>query len=380
MKKALLTGAVLGMFMLSAVVRAETVLRFAEYGPDKGPRAQALHWFADELAKRSDGRLKMQINFGGSLIKAKGVLKGVASGIGDLGTIVGVYTPTELLNFRVGDTPSGNDDTWVGVRAAYQLATENATVQAEFALGQRTTTLHVGFCPPLGAAPQVVGQHALLGDDARDDVLAEVVHAAAHLLVAAQLGNQVVGIEQVDAHAGIGLVGAARHARRIGRLFQEFGDGAVVVDADHAEGGGLLARHLHARHRGLDAGFQVVAQHLAVVLLVDVVTGEHEDVARRVRFDDLQVLEHRIGGAAVPAFRRRLLLGRPQLHEFVERARQEAPAALHMVQQIYSGQAAMLGFINTFTFIAVSFAVLAPLVLLLRRIDEPVDLSAAGGH
>ena len=133
MKKALLTGAVLGMFMLSAVVRAETVLRFAEYGPDKGPRAQALHWFADELAKRSDGRLKMQINFGGSLIKAKGVLKGVASGIGDLGTIVGVYTPTELLNFRVGDTPSGNDDTWVGVRAAYQLATENATVQAEFA-------------------------------------------------------------------------------------------------------------------------------------------------------------------------------------------------------------------------------------------------------
>ncbi|MCB1494034.1 MAG: DHA2 family efflux MFS transporter permease subunit [Rhodobiaceae bacterium] len=58
----------------------------------------------------------------------------------------------------------------------------------------------------------------------------------------------------------------------------------------------------------------------------------------------------------------------------------DSPQALHMVQQIYSGQAAMLGFINTFTFIAVSFAVLAPLVLLLRRIDEPVDLSAAGGH
>jgi hypothetical protein len=30
------------------------------------------------------------------------------------------------------------------------------TVQAEFALGQRTTTLYVGFCPPLGCAPQVV--------------------------------------------------------------------------------------------------------------------------------------------------------------------------------------------------------------------------------
>jgi hypothetical protein len=29
-------------------------------------------------------------------------------------------------------------------------------VQAEFAAGQRTTTLYVGFCPPLGAAPQVV--------------------------------------------------------------------------------------------------------------------------------------------------------------------------------------------------------------------------------
>ena len=62
--------------------------------------------------------------------------------------------------------------------------------------------------------------------------------------VAAQLLEQEVRVEDVDAHAGQRQVGLARHARRIGRLFQEGEDPVVVVDLHDAEAGRLLARHL----------------------------------------------------------------------------------------------------------------------------------------
>jgi hypothetical protein len=41
-------------------------------------------------------------------------------------------------------------------------------------------------------------------------------------------------------------VGPARHRGRVGRLLDEGGDEAVGVDRHHAEGRGLLARHLEA--------------------------------------------------------------------------------------------------------------------------------------
>jgi hypothetical protein len=63
------------------------------------------------------------------------------------------------------------------------------------------------------------------------------------------------------------------------------------------------------------------------------VAGQHHDVLRAVGGQDVLVLIHRIGGAAVPALLVHALLRRQQIDELVHLAFHECPAALQVPQQ-----------------------------------------------
>ncbi|MGE0563410.1 MAG: C4-dicarboxylate TRAP transporter substrate-binding protein [Pseudolabrys sp.] len=107
-------------------------LRFAEFGPNRGDRAVALQWFADELKKRSGGSLELEFHWGGALLATKAVLKGVSDGVADMGSIVGFLTPKELRAYNLADLPVENSDEWVGMRAVYELSTQNPALKKEF--------------------------------------------------------------------------------------------------------------------------------------------------------------------------------------------------------------------------------------------------------
>jgi TRAP-type C4-dicarboxylate transport system substrate-binding protein len=107
-------------------------LRFAEFGPNRGDRAKALTWFADELKKRSGGSLEVEFHWGHALLGTKAVLKGVSDGVADMGSIVGFLTPKELRVYNMADLPVENADEWVGMRAIYKLATENPAFKKEW--------------------------------------------------------------------------------------------------------------------------------------------------------------------------------------------------------------------------------------------------------
>ena len=94
-------------FGINATASAETVLRFSHFGPERGYRAETLHIFGKEIADKTGGELQVQFTFGGALLSGKNTLRGVADGVADMGTVVGVYTPAELYNYRVGDLPIG---------------------------------------------------------------------------------------------------------------------------------------------------------------------------------------------------------------------------------------------------------------------------------
>ena len=64
-------------------------------------------------------------------------------------------------------------------------------------------------------------------------------------------------------------------------------------------------------------------QHLLVVHLVDVIAGEHDDVARVLADDRVEVLVHRVGGALVPVLAD-ALLRRQDLDELAELLRHDA--------------------------------------------------------
>lgn len=139
--KRTLMAATAAAMTLTASAEAAQVLRFAEFGPNRGWRADVQAWLAEEIEARSNGELKLNTSFGGSLIKARDVLDGVGDGLADLGTIVGVYTPKKLGNYRVGDIPTGNDDAYVGLMAMYDLANESDAIKAEF---DRENVVYIG--------------------------------------------------------------------------------------------------------------------------------------------------------------------------------------------------------------------------------------------
>lgn len=133
MNTKILAIAVASLMATTATASAQTVLRFSDYGPNRGARAEALEWFASELETRSNGDLTIEFYWGGSLLGGRDTLTGVASGVADMGTVVGFFTPRELQAYNLADLPVDNSDMWVGMRAIYDLVQGNQALQDEFA-------------------------------------------------------------------------------------------------------------------------------------------------------------------------------------------------------------------------------------------------------
>lgn len=113
-------------------VMAETVLRYAEATPNRGVRADALMYFSDQLREQSGGDLKLDIHWGGALLKYSATLSGVSAGSADMGSVLAAYEPQKMRALSVGDIPVPQSDTWVGMRAMYELMTKNDELQKSF--------------------------------------------------------------------------------------------------------------------------------------------------------------------------------------------------------------------------------------------------------
>lgn len=96
-----------------------TVLTYGEPGPNRGARANATKWFAQQVAQRSGGDLQIKIMWGGALFKANASRQSIAAGVVDLGTIISDYFPKEMVTFSLTNLPFKNLDPWVGLKANF---------------------------------------------------------------------------------------------------------------------------------------------------------------------------------------------------------------------------------------------------------------------
>lgn len=96
-------------------------LRYSDIGPPRGPRAAALMWWAEELDKRSNGQIKIEFFWSQSLVKGKETLKAVKSGLSEMGSVLGVYTPAVVPIWNYANTPFAISDAWVGMRTWHEL-------------------------------------------------------------------------------------------------------------------------------------------------------------------------------------------------------------------------------------------------------------------
>ncbi|MBJ6136073.1 C4-dicarboxylate TRAP transporter substrate-binding protein [Marinobacter litoralis] len=143
--KTVVFSLMLGLICAGQAV-AETTFRYAEGTPNRGTRAEALQFFAEEVKRESGGEMALDIHWGGALLKYSAIMDGVSAGAADLGTVLAPYQPQKLQALAIGDLPLANSDPWVGLHAMYDLMTGNEQMKQALAehdlvyLGNFTTT------------------------------------------------------------------------------------------------------------------------------------------------------------------------------------------------------------------------------------------------
>lgn len=126
----LITAAAIAATTLPSV--AQTVLRFADYGPNRGIRAEYAIQFLEEIETRSEGRIKIEQHWAQALLPATDIFNGVKNGVASLGTVTASYSLEELFGYRVGDLPVTNPHEVAGNMALYELATTHPVLKEEF--------------------------------------------------------------------------------------------------------------------------------------------------------------------------------------------------------------------------------------------------------
>lgn len=103
---------------LSPSVQART-LHYATPSPpiDGDPRTEALRWWADEIADRTDGSIKIKIHWLQSLITYQDAAKGVKAGIADISPMNPDYTKARMLLWTLSQTELGSGDPYVAAEA-----------------------------------------------------------------------------------------------------------------------------------------------------------------------------------------------------------------------------------------------------------------------
>ncbi len=212
-----LTTAVFGLAAAGAA-SAETNLILGEAGPNRGARAEALQHFVDEVEARTDGEVVIDVQWGGALFKANAAAGAIADGVADLGTIIGVYFPQEMVGYGIADLPLLNADAWVGMRATDALMRSSEEIQANLAaqnlvyLGTFTTSaVNIGCKDAAIRTVDDIGGLKVRGVGAYGDTFRD-------------FGANIVPMSIYDAYQGLdsGLIDCSQgYSYAVGALKQE---------------------------------------------------------------------------------------------------------------------------------------------------------------
>lgn len=107
-------------------------LRFASYAPPSTVHSEALNWWAEEVEKRTNGAVKVELFFSESLLKGAEVLTGVGQGRADMGYSSDVYFPNELPLTNVVSLPFVTSEGDTQARALNRLYEENEAYRQEW--------------------------------------------------------------------------------------------------------------------------------------------------------------------------------------------------------------------------------------------------------
>jgi len=136
---ACLLSATVGVLTVSAIAPAvaqeypEITLRSAQAFPSVGIASEAHQWWADEIARRTDGNVNVDIFWGGSLVSPRDIPAAVSDGAADIGHVPSTYDPARTRLWMTLDLPFNVRDHYCAISAGRRVASENENLSAELA-------------------------------------------------------------------------------------------------------------------------------------------------------------------------------------------------------------------------------------------------------
>ncbi|HRP98977.1 MAG TPA: TRAP transporter substrate-binding protein DctP [Terrimesophilobacter sp.] len=171
-------------------------MRLTTFSGDNVPGAIANERWAELVEERSDGRLKVDFFYAGSLLSAQDTLAGVGDGRADAGWIAAPYYPADLPLSQVAGVPFVTSNPGAQTAAFADLYESNDAFRAEWD-ANNVTVLH--FQP---ATEMVLGMRAPLDsiDDLQGVSIRSVGYASDALLA---IGANPVAIGAADLYDSI---------------------------------------------------------------------------------------------------------------------------------------------------------------------------------
>ncbi|AUH66731.1 C4-dicarboxylate TRAP transporter substrate-binding protein [Paracoccus zhejiangensis] len=123
----------LGLLCSASSAAMAMTLIYGEAGPNRGVRAEATQWFVDQVAERTNGEVTIDVNWGGALFSEKVAVQSIRDGVADMGSVIGVYFPQDMIAYGLADLPIPNPDPWVGMKATDKLMRENEQIRENLA-------------------------------------------------------------------------------------------------------------------------------------------------------------------------------------------------------------------------------------------------------
>lgn len=97
------------------------MLKASVWTPANHPFSRAGVWILQEAEKRSEGKIKIEYYWSGSLLPAKETVAGMKTGVADISFINPGYEPGKIPLCTVGTLPAIADDWWPTVNAFAEL-------------------------------------------------------------------------------------------------------------------------------------------------------------------------------------------------------------------------------------------------------------------
>lgn len=122
---------VLAFATTSLPAHADVTIRASIQSPAASHLSKGFDWLLSEIEKATQGRVKFERYFSGSIAKPNEQLRATSTGLAGIALVVPNYIPAQLPLANVGGNPALWRDSWVGSKAYSTLYQKVPAMQAE---------------------------------------------------------------------------------------------------------------------------------------------------------------------------------------------------------------------------------------------------------